>query len=77
MSGYTVSHAFLTSFLQFFLMGWLLADVYVVDWDEAPSHGRRWDVVGFGALLSLPIALAYSPQAAGYAIAPWMILAIS
>jgi peptidoglycan/LPS O-acetylase OafA/YrhL len=74
--GYTVSHAFLTSFLQFFLMGWLLADVYVVDWEEAPTHGRGWDVVGFVALLSLPIALAYSPQPVGSAIAPWLILAV-
>ncbi len=33
------------NFLQYFLMGFLLADVYLCDWNEAPLHHRRWDVV--------------------------------
>ena len=35
------------NFLQYFLMGFLLADVYLCDWNEAPVYHRRWDVVSF------------------------------
>jgi peptidoglycan/LPS O-acetylase OafA/YrhL len=32
-------------FIQFFLMGFLLADVYLLDWKSAPSRSLRWDAV--------------------------------
>lgn len=32
-------------FIHFFLLGFLLADVYLVDWKEKPSKRWRWDVV--------------------------------
>jgi peptidoglycan/LPS O-acetylase OafA/YrhL len=35
----------IASHLQYFLVGFLLADVYLTDWDEAPSHERRWDYI--------------------------------
>lgn len=33
------------NFLQFFLVGFLLADVYLLDWNERPTQQLRWDVV--------------------------------
>lgn len=38
-------------FLHFFLLGFLLADVYLTDWNERPAQGRAWDAV---SLLGLP-----------------------
>ena len=32
-------------FLQFFLCGFLIADLYVTDWKGKPSHSLAWDVV--------------------------------
>ena len=32
-------------FLQFFLAGLLLADVFVTDWQSRPAQGRTWDAV--------------------------------
>lgn len=42
------------SFLQYFLVGFLLADVYLCDWREAPRHQLRWDMV---ALVGWPLLL--------------------
>lgn len=33
------------NFLQLFLAGFLLADVYLADWNERPRHHWRWDLV--------------------------------
>ena len=33
-------------FLDFFLAGFLLADIYVADWNRNPSHSSWWDVWG-------------------------------
>ncbi len=32
-------------YLQFFLVGFLLADVFLADWKEAPPHSLYWDAV--------------------------------
>jgi len=37
------------AYLQFFLTGFLLADVFIVDWQEAPSRNFHWDIVGLAA----------------------------
>lgn len=44
----------LLNFLQFFLAGLLLADIYLVDWRERPSTDRRWDMI---ALFGWPCLL--------------------
>jgi peptidoglycan/LPS O-acetylase OafA/YrhL len=44
----------LLNFVQFFLVGFLVADLYVVEWRQAPRPSRRWDVV---ALLGWPLLL--------------------
>jgi peptidoglycan/LPS O-acetylase OafA/YrhL len=43
-----------TNFLQYFLAGFLLADIYVSEWRQSPSVHRRWDlasIVGWPVLL--------------------------
>ena len=35
------------AYLQFFLVGFLLADVFLVDWKEAPRQHLAWDFVAF------------------------------
>jgi peptidoglycan/LPS O-acetylase OafA/YrhL len=42
-------------FLQFFLCGFLIADLYVTDWKSAPTRTRSWDIV---SLVGWPL-LAY------------------
>jgi peptidoglycan/LPS O-acetylase OafA/YrhL len=37
----------LLSFFQYFLVGFLLADVYLTTWSSAPKQRRSWDVVSF------------------------------
>jgi len=34
-------------FLHFFLLGFLLADLYIIDWKESPRKQWRWDMVSF------------------------------
>jgi peptidoglycan/LPS O-acetylase OafA/YrhL len=40
------------AYLQFFLIGFLLADIFLVHWNETPSRDRAWDWV---ALLGWPL----------------------
>jgi peptidoglycan/LPS O-acetylase OafA/YrhL len=41
----------LLSYLQFFLVGFLLADVFLLEWHQQPSQGWTWDAIGLAALL--------------------------
>ena len=45
------------AYLQFFLMGFLLADVFIVDWSENPSRNFYWDVFGMASWPLLFLAL--------------------
>ena len=40
-----LGHALVASYLSYFLIGWLFADIYVHDWGQRPSKGRIWDLV--------------------------------
>jgi peptidoglycan/LPS O-acetylase OafA/YrhL len=61
----------LLNFVQFFLVGFLLADVYLVEWKQTPQVSWRWDLValiGWPALLLLWVsdlgtALLFPPLA--------------
>lgn len=44
----------IANFLQLFLAGFLLADVFLVDWREKPDHSWRWDVI---SILGWPILI--------------------
>ena len=39
--GLVTAYTFLGSSIQFFLLGWLLADIYVADWAEEPVGPSR------------------------------------
>jgi peptidoglycan/LPS O-acetylase OafA/YrhL len=42
----------LLNHLHFFLLGFLLADVFLVDWNESPKREYKWDIV---SLLGWPL----------------------
>jgi peptidoglycan/LPS O-acetylase OafA/YrhL len=42
---------------KYFLIGFLLADVYLVEWKKAPPTDWRWDVVGLAAWLAIPFMI--------------------
>ena len=73
--GLVTAFAFLGSSIQFFLLGWLLADIYVTDWAEEPRSDRRGDVIGFVALAALVVGLAFAPTPVEGALAPWLVFA--
>lgn len=63
----------LPSYLQWFLIGFLIADVFVVDWRGAPRTSRAWDlvsVVGWPAFF----LLGAREDAAAYVFLPWLLL---
>lgn len=74
-AGIVTAFAFLGSSIQFFLLGWLLADVYVADWGEQPRSGYRGDVLGWASLVAIVIGLAFVPATLGHAIVPWLVFA--
>jgi len=39
----------LPGFIEFFVAGFLLADLFLVDWKESPVHAWRWDVLSIAA----------------------------
>ncbi len=55
--------------VQFFLMGLLLADLYVVDWREQPSPDWRWDILSAGFW---PVVFLM-PDRAGWVFFPFLI----
>jgi peptidoglycan/LPS O-acetylase OafA/YrhL len=67
--------SFLLTSIQFFLVGWLLADIYLVDWSSAPRTARGWDVVsviGWPLLiLGLVMWTPFRPI-----VAPWLAMAL-
>ncbi len=69
------AYAFLGSFLQFFLLGWLLADVYVVDWRMDPTTRRSWDLLSVTLIPMLLVGLATVPMFE-QVFAPWVVFGI-
>jgi peptidoglycan/LPS O-acetylase OafA/YrhL len=57
--------------LQFFLVGFLLADIYVVDWKQTPTLDRRWDFV---SIIGWPVFLVGASVGfvAEYVFLPWL-----
>jgi peptidoglycan/LPS O-acetylase OafA/YrhL len=43
----------LLNFAQFFFAGFLLADLYLVEWRQQPSTRRAWDLVGLAACVMM------------------------
>jgi peptidoglycan/LPS O-acetylase OafA/YrhL len=63
----------LPSYLQWFLIGFLVADLFVVDWGGAPKTSRSWDLV---SLVGWPtfFLLGANEDAATYVLLPWLLL---
>jgi peptidoglycan/LPS O-acetylase OafA/YrhL len=49
----TLSVPSLLLYLEWFLAGFLLADFYLVDWQESPSHSYFWDMLNLAAWVAL------------------------
>ena len=62
----------MANYLQFFLMGLLLADVYVVDWRSRPRQHPGWDAV---SIAGWPAILAVAVLGSGHVdrvVLPWL-----
>ena len=69
--------AFLGNHLQFFLVGWLLADLYVISWGSKPTPQRRWDLVSLvGWPLLVGGLMASDRLKFGAVLGPWLLLAL-
>ncbi len=66
---------FVGNYLQFFLVGWLLGDIYVTDWNRQPPQRRSWDLVSLVGWPSLLLGLATGGVFEAV-FAPWLILAL-
>jgi peptidoglycan/LPS O-acetylase OafA/YrhL len=63
----------LPAHLHLFLLGFLLADLFIVEWQRAPKRSALWDILGLmGFALLVP---AKSSNVALQLAAPWLILA--
>jgi len=58
--------------LHEFFAGYLLADIYVVDWKEQPTESRAWDVASIVAWILIWPMVAYEQYF--YAVLPMMVL---
>jgi peptidoglycan/LPS O-acetylase OafA/YrhL len=63
----------LPSYLQWFLIGFLVADLFVVDWKGAPTTSRGWDLV---SLVGWPtfFLLGGNEDPVTYVVLPWLLL---
>jgi len=61
------------AYVQFFLVGFLLADLFLSNWGEAPQRNLRWDVV---ALVGWPllIVILHSRILAHWLFPAWLLL---
>jgi peptidoglycan/LPS O-acetylase OafA/YrhL len=58
--------------LHEFFAGYLLADIYVVDWKEQPTESRAWDVVAIASWIAVWPMVAYEQYF--YAFLPLVVL---
>ena len=64
----------LTYFIQYFLVGFLLADIYVVDWKQRPERHWKWDMA---AAMTVGLLLVSSTSAGvSHFVLPWLTLAL-
>jgi peptidoglycan/LPS O-acetylase OafA/YrhL len=63
----------LPNYLQWFLIGFLVADLFVVDWGGSPTTARRWDLVSLAGW-PLFFLLAANDDALTYVVLPWLLL---
>jgi peptidoglycan/LPS O-acetylase OafA/YrhL len=61
------------NYLQFFLFGFLLADVYLVAWRSAPNASHAWDVVTLLGWPALPVLWTH-PEVSRWLFPPLVFL---
>ena len=64
----------LTCFIQYFLVGFLLADVYVTDWRQRPERHWKWDVAAVVVVALL--LLSSQSLSLSHFVLPWLALAL-
>jgi peptidoglycan/LPS O-acetylase OafA/YrhL len=68
-------HAFgiLPSYIQWFLIGLLIADIFVADWKQRPTTTYRWDIV---SVVGWPVFFLMGSRSdlLTYVLIPWMLL---
>ena len=64
----------LTYFIQYFLVGFLLADIYVTDWRQKPERHWRWDIAA--ALTVMLLLLSSQSRDISHFALPWLTLAL-
>jgi peptidoglycan/LPS O-acetylase OafA/YrhL len=42
-------------YMQYFMMGFLVADVFLVNWQQQPKTSKRWDLIALPGWLLLPL----------------------
>jgi peptidoglycan/LPS O-acetylase OafA/YrhL len=63
----------LPSYLQWFLIGFLVADLFVVDWGGSPRTSRRWDLVSLAGWPAF-FLLGGNEDPVTYVLLPWLLL---
>jgi peptidoglycan/LPS O-acetylase OafA/YrhL len=48
------------AYLQFFLVGFLLADVFLVEWKQVPQHSYKWDLIALAGWPLLFVILHFA-----------------
>lgn len=67
-------HLSIMTYLHFFLIGFLLADIFLTEWDSTPSQTLYWDAVGVCGW-ALLFYLLQQPSLS-YWLFPWLALAV-
>jgi peptidoglycan/LPS O-acetylase OafA/YrhL len=74
-TGVIVAYPSIFTTIQYFVLGWLLADIYVDGWNETPTPARRWDLVGAVALVAA-LGISLVPANLFRSLAPWLLFTI-
>ncbi len=64
----------LTYFIQYFLVGFLLVDVYVTDWRQKPERHWKWDVAAVATIGML--LFSSQSMSVSHFVLPWLALAL-
>ena len=64
----------LTYFIQYFLVGFLLADIYVTDWRQRPERHWKWDAAA--AVTVVLLLVSSKSMSVSHFVLPWLALAL-
>jgi peptidoglycan/LPS O-acetylase OafA/YrhL len=67
----------LLRYLPFFVVGLVIADVFVTDWNESPRHSRGWSWLVVLGVAGMPVLVwtgLVTPFLPGAAVSPWLLI---